>query len=113
MEKKQENQIAMFCHLSALFGFIIPMGSILGPLVVWLVKRGDSEVIDDQGKEALNFQITVFLALLLSIPLWFVCIGVIVTPLIAIADVVFVALAAMAANSGEDYSYPYTIRFIK
>jgi uncharacterized Tic20 family protein len=50
---------ATICHLSALIMLVgVPLGNILGPLVVWLAKRQESEFVDDQGKEALNFQIT-------------------------------------------------------
>ncbi len=104
----------MLCHLLALAGLIgIPLANILGPLIMWLVKKDTMAFVDDQGKESLNFQILVTIALLLSIPLWFVCIGVIVTPVIAIGALVFIIIASIKASRGEYYRYPVNLRLIK
>ncbi|MDB5803612.1 MAG: hypothetical protein JWN73_934 [Betaproteobacteria bacterium] len=99
-------------HLSALAGLIIPFGNLLGPLVVWLVKRRDSDLADSEGKEALNFQITITLSLLLCIPALFIGIGGKLFLLIWIANLFFIIKAGVHAAKGENYSYPLTMRFI-
>ncbi|WP_416925739.1 DUF4870 domain-containing protein [Ottowia sp.] len=78
----------MFAHLSALAGFIIPFGNLLGPLIVWQLKKNEMPFVDDQGKEALNFQITVTLALLVSLLLIFVLIGFVLLPIVGLVALV-------------------------
>jgi hypothetical protein len=110
----------MLCHLSALAGFIIPFGNMLGPLLVWQIKKNEIPSVNVHGKAALNFQITVFIAALvafvLGIPLSFVCIGVlffIVAGAIVLAGLVFAIIAGIKANNGEDYKYPWSLELIK
>ena len=115
----EERQWAMFTHLSALFGLVIPFGSIIGPLVMWLVKKDTMPFVNDQGKEALNFNITVAIAavilvlislmtfgigLIIAIPLWII---------IGIGWLVFTIIAAIKANEGVSYRYPFTLRLVK
>ncbi len=105
---------AMLCHLSALVGLLgNGVGFLLGPLVVWLLRKEDHPFIDEQGKEAVNFQLTMFLALLLCIPLWLVVIGIFLMVLICILMIILPIVAAIRANDGVAYRYPLTIRFIK
>src|SRR5687767_1240264 len=66
----------MFCHLAALAGYIIPFGNVIGPLVVWQMKKDLSPFVNDQGKEAVNFHITVILYMLISLVLILVVIGI-------------------------------------
>ncbi len=103
----------MFCHLAALAGYIIPFGHILGPLVVWLVKREEYPFVADQGKEALNFQISITIYGLICIPLVFLAIGILLLIALMVAALVFIVIAAIKANEGTPYRYPLTIRFIK
>ncbi|MCB1606301.1 MAG: DUF4870 domain-containing protein [Xanthomonadales bacterium] len=103
----------MFAHLSALIGFLIPLGSILGPLIVWQIKKAEFPFVDDQGKEALNFQITVAIAVIVCIVLMFVLIGMLLLPVVGIAALVFTIIGGIKANNGETYRYPMTIRLIK
>jgi uncharacterized Tic20 family protein len=107
---------AMFCHLAGLAAFVLPaLGSVIGPLVVWLVKKDEFPFVDEQGKEALNFQITMFIYGFVAGILCFVCIGFILAPAVLIADIVCMILAAVKANDGFHYRYPpyLIIRFIK
>jgi len=105
---------AMFCHLAALAGFIlVGIGVIIGPLVVWLMKKEEFPFVDEQGKEALNFQISMFIYGIVAGLLCFVCIGFVLAPLVGITDLVFLIIAAIKANNGEHYRYPLTIRLIK
>jgi uncharacterized Tic20 family protein len=104
----------MLCHMSALVGLLgNGIGFLVGPLVVWLIKREDHPFIDDQGKEALNFQITMFIAIIISALLVFVIIGIFLLPILGLLDVVFVIVAGINANTGQSYRYPFNIRFIK
>jgi uncharacterized Tic20 family protein len=105
---------AMVCHLSALVGFVIPgIGFVLGPLVVWALKRDDSPFIDAQGKEALNFQLTMFLAFVVSMVLVVVFVGLLLAAALAVAEVILIVIAAVKVTEGVDYRYPVNIRFIK
>ncbi len=111
---KDERMWGMICHLAALAGFVgIPLGNVLGPLVVWLIKREEFPLVADQGKESLNFQISMTIYGLICIPLMFVVIGFLLGLALLIADVVFIIIAAMKANDGILYRYPLTIRLIK
>ena len=115
---KDARMWAMICHLSALAGLVVPVvGCIIGPLIVWQIKKEEFPFVDEQGKEAVNFQISMLLYLLISaviwIPLSFVCIGVLIPVAIIIVDLVFLLIAAVKANDGYHYRYPLTIRFIK
>ncbi|HRE04379.1 MAG TPA: DUF4870 domain-containing protein [Opitutaceae bacterium] len=104
---------AMLCHLSALAGFIIPVGNIIGPLIVWQIKKTEFPQVDDQGKESLNFQITVLLAAIVSFVLMFVVIGIFLLAAVGIANLVFIIIATLRANQGELYKYPFNLRLIK
>ncbi len=111
---KQDRTWGMLCHLLALAGYIgVPFGHIIGPLVMWLVKRQDSSFVDDQGKEALNFQISMTIYGIVSAILIFVIVGIFLAIAVAIIDFIFIIVASVRANSGERYRYPLTIRFIK
>jgi hypothetical protein len=114
--EKETRTWAMVCHLAAFVGFIgIPLGHILGPLVVWLIKRNDYPFVDDQGKEALNFQISITIYGLLAFVFTIITLGfgAIVVLFLIIAEIILVIIAAVAANKGEYYRYPFTIRFLK
>ena len=103
----------MFAHLSALVGLLIPFGSVLGPLIIWQIKKADMPFVDDQGKEALNFNITVAIAMIASFVLTFVLIGLLLIPVVFIAWAVFAIIAGIKANEGETYRYPFTLRLVK
>jgi hypothetical protein len=105
---------ASLLHLSALLGLLgNGIGFILAPLVVWIVKRDDDPFIDDQGKEAVNFQITMTLAAIVAGLLIVVLIGLVLLPIVLLAMIILPIVAAMRARDGEPYRYPFTIRFIK
>lgn len=109
----EERQWGMFAHLAALAGFIIPFGNLIGPLVVWQIKKDEMPFVDDQGKESLNFQITVAIAVLVCIILMIVIIGALLLPLVGLAALVFTIIGAVRANAGEAYRYPFALRLIK
>src|SRR6266436_402555 len=89
----------VLCHASALAGFFIPAaGHILGPLIVWLAKRGDSPEIDAHGKESLNFQISMLIYALISGLLCLIIIGFFLLALLHILNVVLVIIASVQAS---------------
>ena len=107
---------AMFAHLAGFAGIVIPaVGAILGPLIVWLIKKDQYPFVDDQGKEALNFQITMFIYGIVAGLSMFICVGFVLLPAVAIVDIVFIIIATIKANDGNRYRYPWPliIRFIK
>jgi uncharacterized protein len=104
----------VLCHASALAGFLVPWaGHILGPLIVWLVKRGDSTEIDEHGKESLNFQISMLIYNLIAGVLCLVLIGFVILGILHILNLVLVIVASIQASEGKLYRYPITIRLIK
>jgi hypothetical protein len=107
-----ERQWAMFAHLSALIGFIIPFGNLLGPLIIWLMKKETMPFVDQQGKEALNFQITVTIAMVVSAILIIVVIGFVLMFVIGLAALILTIMAGIKANEGVAYRYPFTLRLI-
>jgi uncharacterized Tic20 family protein len=120
----EERQWAMFAHLSALLGVLVTgwvggWGWFLGPLIIWLVKKDTMPFVNDQAKEALNFNITIAIIFVILTILGVVTLGVgflIAFPLmviIGIAALVFIILAAIKANEGVAYRYPFTLRLIK
>jgi uncharacterized Tic20 family protein len=114
LSEKDERMWAMFCHLASLAGYTgIPFANILGPLIIWQIKKGQSPLVDDQGKESVNFQISLTIYVLVGLLSLCIGIGIIVLPALGIFDLVFTIIAAVKANQGEMYRYPLTIRFIK
>jgi uncharacterized Tic20 family protein len=107
-----ERNWAMFCHLAALAGFIIPFGNIIGPLIVWLMKREEYPLVNDQGKESLNFQISILIYIAISVVLALLLIGFLLLVAIGVFSLVMIILAAMKANEGVSFRYPLCIRFI-
>ena len=111
---KEEQNWAMICHLSALSGFLFPFGNLLGPLIVWLVKRAEFPMVDVHGKEALNFQITVTIAAAVCIPLMFVLIGIPMMFAVGVGALILTIMAGVKVSNGEfGFKYPLTIRFLK
>ena len=120
----EERQWAMFAHLSALLGGLVTgwiggWGWFLGPLIIWLMKKDSMPFVNDQAKEALNFNITVAIIFVILTILGIVTLGVgflIALPLmiiIGIAALVFIIMAAIKANEGIADRYPFAMRFIK
>jgi uncharacterized Tic20 family protein len=103
----------VLCHASALLGlFTHFIGHLLGPLVVWLVKRGDSPEIDAHGKESLNFQLSMLIYDCIAGILCLIVIGIPLLIALWIANTVLVIIASIKASEGQFYRYPFTIRFL-
>jgi uncharacterized protein len=108
----EERSMSMLCHLSALAMFIIPFGNIIGPLVVWLIKKDQYVEVDRQGKDALNFQISVMLYAIISGILVILLVGFLLLIALGVLNLVVIIVASVKANNGERFEYPMAIRFI-
>jgi uncharacterized Tic20 family protein len=113
----EERNWAMGCHLAAFSGYMgIPFGHVLGPLLVWVIKRDTSAFINEHGKEALNYNISISIYFTVCVFLFFTIVGIPLAIMggitLAIADVILRIIAALKASNGEHYSYPMTIRFL-
>lgn len=116
-----QHNVAVGCHLLGFLIFVIPgVGHILGPLALWLLKRDGNPFVDDQGKEALNFQISYTFWALVALALAFTLFWTVVVPLLAVVALVvlavvwFVAMLVAAARAGRGHAfrYPLTLRLI-
>ena len=112
---KNENTLGIICHLLsfAQFVLVVPFGNIIGPLVLWLIKRADSPYLDAHGKEVVNFNLSWAIYGVVAGLSCFILIGFVIVPVLAIAWIVFVILGAVKASEGKLYRYPLTIRMIK
>lgn len=108
----QERQWGLFAHLSALAGFVIPFGNVLGPFLIWQIKKHELPFAAQQAKEALNFQLTVLLAVLVCWAMFFAVIGLLLLPVVVIGALVLTIIAALKANDGHAYRYPLTLRLV-
>ena len=124
-----DNQLArnwaMGCHLAALAAYVgIPFGNILGPLIIWLLKKNEFALVDEQGKEALNFQISIMIysivgvvaAVVFAITLFLIPVAIIIGITIALLflfNLVIVIIAAVKVSNGEPFRYPLSIQFLK
>jgi uncharacterized protein len=112
MDDKQVHSYTMGLHLTGLAA-LVGIPSIIGPLIMWLIKKDESDFIDRHGKSAVNFHLTMLIAAVISIILVFVIIGIFLLIAVGVLIVVFSIIAALKANNGEEYSYPLSIPFIK
>ncbi|MEP6649350.1 MAG: DUF4870 domain-containing protein [Lapillicoccus sp.] len=111
MSASDERMWGMFAHLAPFVGALVGL-PFLGPLVVFLIYKDRSPFVRRNALESLNFQLTLLIGYIISAVLAFVLIGFFTAAIIAIASIVLQILAAVAANRGEEYRYPLTIRFI-
>lgn len=114
MPSAEARHWALLCHYSAFAWFIAPMiGNVIGPLIVWQLKKDLDPFVDDQGREALNFQITFSLLLALCSVLAWLLIGFPLMALVSITALVLTIIAGLKANEGQRYRYPWTWRPVK
>lgn len=124
-DNQQARNWATGCHLAALAAYVgVPFGNILGPLIIWLLKKDQFPLVDEHGKQSLNFQISMIIyGLVLGVAIIITAITVILISVavllgillafLVIADFVLVVIAAIKVSNGESYQYPFTIRFIQ
>lgn len=111
---QEERTWALACHLSGLLGHtLVGFGHVVVPLIIWLLKKDQFSLVNDQGKEAINAQISFTIYGLIAGALCFVLIGVPLLFALGIFDVVVVIIAAIKAYEGERYRYPLIIRFVR
>ncbi|MFZ4483388.1 MAG: DUF4870 domain-containing protein [Chthoniobacterales bacterium] len=108
-----DNSLAVVMHLLGFAGFVFPLGNLLAPLILWLVKRVESPELDRVGKEVLNFQISYSIYIMVAGGLCFFCVGFVVLPVVLVAWIVFMIIAAVKTSNGESYSYPLSLRLIQ
>ncbi|HIJ52754.1 MAG TPA: DUF4870 domain-containing protein [Planctomycetes bacterium] len=107
---------SMFCHLGGLAALlpIVPVvGGVIAPLIIWQIKKDEHTFVNEQGKEAVNFQISILIYEIVAGLLIFACVGAFLLPAVMIFDIVFLVIAAIKTNNGLHYRYPLCIRFIK
>ncbi len=109
---KEERNWAMLAHLSGLLAFATLIGGVLGPLVMWMIRKDDMNFAADQAKEALNFQITVFVAGLIAGVMCLILIGFALLGILVIVDLILMIIAAVKASEGVNYRYPFNLRLI-
>jgi hypothetical protein len=111
---KKDNQLLVLTHLSQLLDYVSGIGGFIVPLILWLTKKDDIEGMDLHGKAILNFRISIFIYLILCIPL-VLLLGLGILGIIAIAIIAFVfpIVNAIKANSGQAPKYPLSIPFLK
>jgi uncharacterized Tic20 family protein len=142
MNNNSENTNAFLMHISSFAGYLFPLGSIITPLILWQTQKDKSEFLDNHGKEAINFNISFALYLfILSASFFSFLFGsvfdifnginidfgdhygynglfglfgaVSLVGIVSLIKIALIIIAAMKANNGEDYEYPFTINFIK
>lgn len=102
----------MVCHLAALSGYFFPLGWVLGPLLIWQIKKAEFPSIEAHGRESVNFHLSLLIYSVVAGILAFVLIGLPFLLVFAVMQVVCSVIAAVKANHGVDYRYPLTIRFL-
>ena len=110
---KDAKQWAMLTHLAAFAAFLIPFGNIIGPLLVWQLKKDLGPFVEQNGKEAVNFQITIAIIGLVCTMLMFALVGFLLLPVLGLYWLILTIMAGVKAKDGVAYRYPLTIRFIK
>lgn len=105
---------AMFCHLAGLIWMLpcpLPIiGGVVGALILWQIKKDDHPFIAENGRRAVNFQISM---LIYAVGLTITVIGIFLLPVVAVLNIVFTIIAAIKAGDGKDYDYPLSIELIK
>ncbi len=110
--RPEEKTWGMLAHIAALVGYIIPLGNIIGPLLVWMLKKEESAFVDFHGKESINFQITMTIYVVAALILMLLVVGVVLIVAVFLFDLVMIVVAAIKAANGEKFRYPLSIRFI-
>lgn len=108
-----DRNTATLIHLMGFLGLVFPFGNVVGPLLLWFFKKEDSPLIDREGKKAINFQITMSIALIVSTLLIFLVVGLFLILFIMILEVVAIITAAIRTSRGEEYNYPFSFPFLQ
>lgn len=110
---RKDRTWVVLCHLSALASFVLPhLGSVVGPLVIWLVKRDQDPEVNAHGKEVLNFNLSFLIWHAIAWVLCIVLIGFLLLPIVILLWLILVVVGSYKASEGTLYKYPLTIRII-
>jgi len=109
---KDERMWAMIAHYGAFAGHVFPFAHIIVPLIIWILKKDQYPLVNDQGKESINCQISYTIYLIIAALLCLVFIGFIIFPALWLTDIILIIIAGIKANEGVAYRYPGIIRFI-
>lgn len=110
---KEDRQMLLFAHLSQLLSLFTGFGGFIVPLVIWLTQKDKIEDMDVQGKQILNFQLTMFLAAIVSVPLMLILVGFALIAVVGILTLIFPIINAIRAKDGQPTHYPFSIAFFK
>jgi uncharacterized Tic20 family protein len=111
--EKEERQWAMFAHIGTFSSMFVPLGNIIAPIVIWQMKKHESDFVVEQAKESLNFQITLMIYSLISLLLCIIIIGFFLIFALVIFGLIMIIIGGIKANEGEDFRYPMTLRLLK
>jgi uncharacterized Tic20 family protein len=111
-DDEDEQLWGLILHPSALAGFLISFGNLIAPLIIWQIKKDESEFLDEVGREAVNFHIAITVYALISTVLIFVLIGFLLLAAVTIGMIVLTVIAAVKANDGECYRFPMIFRLV-
>ena len=112
MDDKDIRQWCMFLHLAQLAGYIVPLGGVIVPIVMWQMKKDESTEIDAHGRMIVNVMLSYFIYWVIAFLLCFLLIGFFLIPIVAIAAIAMPIIGAIKANDGVLWNYPLVIRFI-
>ena len=112
LSEDEERKWAMFAHIGTFSSMFVPLGNIIAPIVIWQMKKNESDFVVEQAKESLNFQISLMIYSIVSILLCFIIIGFFLIFALVIFGLIIVIVAGVKANDGEHYRYPMTMRLI-
>ncbi|MBZ9626669.1 DUF4870 domain-containing protein [Psychroflexus sp. CAK57W] len=110
---REDRQMLLFTHLSQLLNLFTGFGGFIVPLIIWLTQKDKIEDMDKQGKQILNFQLTMLLAALVAVPLMLILIGFVIIAAVGLLTLIFPIINAIKANNGEPTHYPLSIEFFK
>ena len=112
MDEKDIRQWNMFMHLAQFAGYVVPLGGIVVPVVMWQMKKDESPEIDAHGRMVVNAILSYICYMIASAILILVLVGIILLPIVAICAIVFPIVGAIKANDGELWEYPFVIKFL-
>ena len=113
MSEKDVRTWSMLCHLAGLLGVVFPFGNVMGPLIVWLIKKDESTEVDRHGRISLNFQISWTIYMVIAAILIIFVIGIVLLPILAIAMLILAIIGGVKANGGQEFKYPLSIKSLK
>ncbi|HZL76786.1 MAG TPA: DUF4870 domain-containing protein [Bacteroidales bacterium] len=110
---ESERNWAMLCHLSGFASYFFPFGGVIGPLICWLSRKDESAWVDENGKAAMNFNLSILLYCVLTIPLCLILVGFVIIGFLITLKIVCIIIASVRGSKGERFKYPFAIPFIQ